>query len=130
MERNVVDDLHELQLMALEQRLRDALLGDDHAALRVLVSPALFMMDGQGARTLGLPWLGEWLGGRLQVRSLQVQAVETLLCGRLALLSSDVRLTVCQQGREREWTLRLLRVWACSSADGGAQLLSMTVLAA
>ncbi|WP_439449547.1 nuclear transport factor 2 family protein [Stenotrophomonas sp. ATs4] len=130
MERDIVEDLHERQLVALEQRLRQALLDDDHDALTALVSPALFMMDGQGGRMLDLPWLGDWLAGRLQVRSLQSHAVETLLCGRLALLSSDVRLSVHDQGQERELKLRLLRVWTCSSGDSGAQLLSMAVLAA
>ncbi len=130
MERNIVEDLHELQLMALEQRLCDALLDDDHDTLSTLVSPALFMMDGQGGRMQDLPWLGDWLSGTLQVRSLQLHAVETLLCGRLALLSSDVRLAVRRQGRERELKLRLLRVWTCSSGGSGAQLLSMAVLAA
>ncbi|HGM5145097.1 TPA: nuclear transport factor 2 family protein, partial [Stenotrophomonas maltophilia] len=82
MERDIVEDLHERQLAALEQRLRQALLDDDHDALTALVSPALFMMDGQGGRLLDLPWLGDWLAGNLQVRSLQSYAVETLLCGR------------------------------------------------
>ncbi|WP_182267736.1 nuclear transport factor 2 family protein [Stenotrophomonas maltophilia] len=130
MERNIVEDLHERQLAALEQRLRQALLDDDHDALTALVSPALFMMDGQGGRMLDLPWLGDWLAGNLRVSSLQSYAVETLLCGRLALLSSDVRLSVRGQGQERELKLRLLRVWTCSSGDSGAQLLSMAVLAA
>ena len=130
MERDIVEDLHERQLAALEQRLRQALLDDDHDALTALVSPALFMMDGQGGRLLDLPWLGDWLAGNLHVRCLQSYAVETLLCGRLALLSSDVRLSVRGQGQERELKLRLLRVWTCSSGDSGAQLLSMAVLAA
>ncbi|HDS1608119.1 TPA: nuclear transport factor 2 family protein, partial [Stenotrophomonas maltophilia] len=47
MERDIVEDLHERQLAALEQRMRQALLDDDHDALTALVSPALFMMDGQ-----------------------------------------------------------------------------------
>lgn len=130
MERNIVEDLHEQQLMVLEQRLCAALLENDHDALTALVSPALFMMDGQGGRMLDLPWLGDWLAGNLQVRGLQSYAVETLLCGRLALLSSDVRLSVRAQGQERELKLRLLRVWTCSSGESGAQLLSMAVLAA
>jgi Domain of unknown function (DUF4440) len=130
MERNIVEDLHEVQLAALEQRLCQALLADDHEALTALVSPALFMMDGNGGRMLDLPWLGDWLAGNLQVRALQLQAVETLLCGRLALLSSEVRLEVRRQGREHELKLRLLRVWTCSSGAAGAQLLSMAVLAA
>ncbi|EPG2417415.1 MULTISPECIES: nuclear transport factor 2 family protein [Stenotrophomonas] len=130
MERDIVEDLHERQLAALEQRLRQALLDDDHDALTALVSPALFMMDGQGGRMLDLPWLGDWLAGNLRVSSLQSYAVETLLCGRLALLSSDVRLSVRGQGQERELKLRLLRVWTCSSGGSGAQLLSMAVLAA
>lgn len=130
MERNIVEDLHEVQLAALEQHLCQALLEDDHAAMAALVSPALFMMDGNGGRMLDLPWLGDWLAGNLQVRGLQLQAAETLLCGRLALLSSDVRLSVRQQGREHELELRLLRVWTCSSGGSGAQLLSMAVLAA
>ncbi|MDG2509854.1 nuclear transport factor 2 family protein [Stenotrophomonas maltophilia] len=130
MERDIVEDLHERQLAALEQRMRQALLDDDHDALTALVSPALFMMDGQGGRMLDLPWLGDWLAGNLRVSSLQSYAVETLLCGRLALLSSDVRLSVRGQGQERELKLRLLRVWTCSSGDSGAQLLSMAVLAA
>ncbi|MCD5966442.1 nuclear transport factor 2 family protein [Stenotrophomonas maltophilia] len=130
MERDIVEDLHERQLAVLEQRLRQALLDDDHDALTALVSPALFMMDGQGGRLLDLPWLGDWLAGNLHVRSLQSYAVETLLCGRLALLSSDVRLSVRGQGQERELKLRLLRVWTCSSGESGAQLLSMAVLAA
>ena len=117
MERDIVEDLHERQLAALEQRLRQALLDDDHDALTALVSPALFMMDGQGGRMLDLPWLGDWLAGNLRVSSLQSYAVETLLCGRLALLSSDVRLSVRGQGQERELKLRLLRVWTCSSGD-------------
>lgn len=129
MERNIVEDLHEQQLMALEQRLCAALLENDHDALSALVSPALFMMDGHGGRMLDLPWLGDWLAGKLQVGSLQTYAVETLLCGRLALLSSDVRLSVRGQGQERELKLRLLRVWTCSSGDSGAQLVSMAVLA-
>ncbi|EKT4070545.1 nuclear transport factor 2 family protein [Stenotrophomonas maltophilia] len=130
MERDIVEDLHERQLAALEKRMRQALLDDDHDALTALVSPALFMMDGQGGRLLDLPWLGDWLAGNLHVRSLQSYAVETLLCGRLALLSSDVRLSVRGQGQERELKLRLLRVWTCSSGESGAQLLSMAVLAA
>lgn len=130
MERDMVENLHERQLAALEQRLRQALLDDDHDALTALVSPALFMMDGQGGRMLDLPWLGDWLAGNLRVSSLQSYAVETLLCGRLALLSSDVRLSVRGQGQERELKLRLLRVWTCSSGGSGAQLLSMAVLAA
>jgi len=129
MERNIVEDLQERQLAALEQRLRQAVLDDDHDALTALISPALFMMDGQGGRMLDLPWLGDWLAGNLRVSSLQSYAVETLLCGRLALLSSDVRLSVRGQGQERELKLRLLRVWTCSSGDSGAQLLSMAVLA-
>ncbi|HCT25583.1 MAG TPA: nuclear transport factor 2 family protein, partial [Stenotrophomonas sp.] len=79
---------------------------------------------------LALPWLGDWLAGGLQVRTLQLHAVETLLCGRLALLSSDVWLSVWQQDQECVVKLRLLRVWTCSSGDSGAQLLSMAVLAA
>lgn len=71
MERDIVEDLHERQLAALEQRLRQALLDDDHDALTALVSPALFMMDGQGGRLLDLPWLGDWLAGNLHVRCLQ-----------------------------------------------------------
>ncbi|HEL4832118.1 TPA: nuclear transport factor 2 family protein [Stenotrophomonas maltophilia] len=130
MERDIAEDLHERQLAALEQRLRQALLDDDHDALTALVSPALFMMDGQGGRMLDLPWLGDWLAGNLRVSSLQSYAVETLLCGRLALLSGDVRLSVRGQGQERELKLRLLRVWTCSSGDSGAQLLSMAVLPA
>ncbi|PZT05872.1 DUF4440 domain-containing protein [Stenotrophomonas maltophilia] len=130
MERNIVEDLHDQQLMALEQRLCAALLDNNHDALNALVSPALFLMDGHGGRMLDLPWLGDWLAGDLQVRSLQLHAVETLLCGRLALLSSDVRMSVWRQGRERELKLRLLRVWTCSSGESGAQLLSMAVLAA
>ncbi|WP_329891719.1 nuclear transport factor 2 family protein [Stenotrophomonas sp. SMYL11] len=129
MERDIVEDLDERQLALLEQRLRQALLDDDHDALTALVSPALFMMDGQGGRMLDLPWLGDWLAGNLRVSSLQSYAVETLLCGRLALLSSDVCLSVRGQGQERELKLRLLRVWTCSSGDSGAQLLSMAVLA-
>ena len=130
MERDIVEELHERQLAVLEQRLRQALLDDDRDVLTALVSPALFMMDGQGGRMLDLPWLGDWLAGNLQVRSLRLYPVETLLCGRLALLSSDVRLTARQQGQEHELKLRLLRVWTCSSGDSGAQLLSMAVLAA
>lgn len=71
MERNIVEDLHEQQLMALEQRLCAALLENDHDALSTLVSPALFMMDGHGGRMLDLPWLGDWLAGKLQVGSLR-----------------------------------------------------------
>jgi len=130
MERNIVEDLHEQQLLALEQRLCAALLENNHDALNALVSPALFLMDGHGGRMLDLPWLGDWLAGDLQVRSLQLHAVETLLCGRLALLSGDVHGVVHWQGRERELKLRLLRVWTCSSGDSGARLLSMAVLAA
>ncbi|HCT28972.1 MAG TPA: nuclear transport factor 2 family protein, partial [Stenotrophomonas sp.] len=54
MERNIVEDLHEQQLMALEQRLCAALLENDRDALTALVSPALFMMDGHGGRMLDL----------------------------------------------------------------------------
>jgi hypothetical protein len=129
MERNSVEDLHEPQLMALEQRLCTALLENDHDALATLLSPALFVMDGHGGRVLDLPWLGAWRAGGLQVRSLRLHAVETLLCGRLALRSGDVYGSVHWQGQERELKLRLLRVWTCSSGDSGARLLSMAVLA-
>lgn len=129
MQRDRIDDLYEAQLRVLEQQLRQALLEDDHGGVSLLVSPALFMMDDQGGRLFELPWLGDWLGGRLQVHTLHSQAVDTLLCGRLALLSSDVQLDICWHGRRQQMQLRLLRVWACSSADSGAQLLSMAVLA-
>ena len=90
MERNSVEDLHEPQLMALEQRLCTALLENDHddAGHAAIAGP---VHDGwprwPDARP---PWLGAWRAGGLQVRSLRLHAVETLLCGRLALLSGDV----------------------------------------
>lgn len=130
MERDIIEGLHEVQLAALEQCLRQALLDNDHEALAALVSPALFMMDGNGGRMRDLPWLGDWLAGHVQVQELHLHAVETLLCGRLALLSSDVRLSVRQYGRDRLLRLRLLRVWMCSSGGSSARLLSMAVLAA
>lgn len=130
MQRNTVEDLQEAQLRTLEQRLCDALLDDDAPSLSGLLSPALFLMDGQGGRLQALPWLGDWLQGHLQVRSLQLEPVETLLCGRLALLSSDVRMELFWHGRAQRVRLRLLWVWACCSGRHGAQLLSMAVLAA
>ncbi|MEG0185875.1 MAG: nuclear transport factor 2 family protein [Stenotrophomonas sp.] len=129
MQGRSTEDLYEAQLRLLEQQLRDALLDGDRAGAAALLSPVLFMMDGQGARMLELPWLGDWLEGRLQVHALQVHAVESLLCGRLALLSSDVQLHVHWRGREHVQRLRLLRVWTCCSGVSGAQLLSMAVLA-
>lgn len=123
------EDLYEAQLQLLEQQLRDAVLGGDRAGAAALLSPVLFMMDGQGARMLDLPWLGDWLEGRLEVQALQLHAVESLLCGRLALLSGDVQLQLRWRGREQVQRLRVLRVWSCSSGVGGAQLLSMAVLA-
>ena len=124
-----IDDLYEAQLRLLEQQLRQALLDGDRESVAALLSPGLFMMDGQGGRMLDLPWLGDWLAGQLQIEALQLQAVETLLCGRLALLSSDVQLQVRWQGRRHVQRLRLLRVWTRCSTASGAQLLSMAVLA-
>lgn len=129
MESRNPEGLHEAQLRVLEQQLRDALLDGDHGAVAALLSPALFMMDGQGGRVLELPWLQDWRHGHLQIHALQAHAVETLLCGRLALLSSDVQLHVHWRGREHVQRLRLLRVWTSASGASGAQLLSMAVLA-
>ena len=129
MENRNPEGLYEAQLRVLEQQLRDALLDGDHGAATALLSPVLFMMDGQGGRMLELPWLKDWQQGRLQILALQVHAVETLLCGRLALLSSDVQLHVLWLGREHVQRLRLLRVWTSASGASGAQLLSIAVLA-
>lgn len=129
MESRNPEGLYEAQLRVLEQQLRDALLDGDHGAATALLSPVLFMMDGQGGRVLDLPWLRDWQQGHLQIHALQAHAVETLLCGRLALLSSDVQLHVHWQGREHVQRLRLLRVWTSASSASGAQLLSMAVLA-
>lgn len=129
MESRNPEGLYEAQLRVLEQQLRDALLDGDHGAATALLSPVLFMMDGQGGRVLDLPWLRDWQQGHLQIHALQAHAVETLLCGRLALLSSDVQLHVHWRGREHVQRLRLLRVWTSASSAIGAQLLSMAVLA-
>jgi len=129
MESRNPEGLYEAQLRVLEQQLRDALLDGDHCAVAALLSPVLFMMDGQGGRVLELPWLQDWRQGHLQIHALQAHAVETLLCGRLALLSSDVQLHVHWRGREHVQRLRLLRVWTSTSGASGAQLLSMAVLA-
>lgn len=129
MESRNPEGLYEAQLRVLEQQLRDALLDGNKGAVAVLLSPALFMMDGQGGRVLELPWLQDWRQGHLQIHALQAHAVETLLCGRLALLSSDVQLHVHWRGREHVQRLRLLRVWTSTSGASGAQLLSMAVLA-
>ncbi len=129
MESRNPEGLYEAQLRVLEQQLRDALLDGDHGAATALLSPVLFMMDGQGGRVLDLPWLRDWQQGHLQIHALQAHAVETLLCGRLALLSSDVQLHVHWRGREHVQRLRLLRVWTSASGVSGAQLLSMAVLA-
>jgi len=129
MESRNPEGLYEAQLRVLEQQLRDALLDGDHCAVAALLSPVLFMMDGQGGRVLELPWLQDWRQGHLQIHALQAYAVETLLCGRLALLSSDVQLHVHWRGREHVQRLRLLRVWTSTSGASGAQLLSMAVLA-
>lgn len=128
MENRNREGLYDAQLRVLEQQLRDALLDGDHGAVAALLSPVLFMMDGQGGRMLDLPWLRDWRQGRLQILALQVHAVETLLCGRLALLSGDVQLHVHWLGREHVQHFRLLRVWTSASSAGGAQLLSMAVL--
>ncbi|MBO1746710.1 nuclear transport factor 2 family protein [Stenotrophomonas indicatrix] len=129
MESRSTEGLYEAQLRVLEQQLRDALLDGDHGAVAALLSPGLFMMDGQGGRVLELPWLQDWRQGHLQIHALQAHAVETLLCGRLALLSSDVQLHVHWRGREHVQRLRLLRVWTSASGASGAQLLSMAVMA-
>lgn len=129
MENRNPEGLYEAQLRVLEQQLRDALLDGDHGAVAALLSPVLFMMDGQGGRVLELPWLRDWRQGHLRIHALQAHAVETLLCGRLALLSSDVQLHVHWRGREHVQRLRLLRVWTSASGASGAQLLSMAVLA-
>ncbi|QBR44402.1 hypothetical protein DAIF1_19670 [Stenotrophomonas indicatrix] len=129
MESRNPEGLYEAQLRVLEQQLRDALLDGDHGAATALLSPVLFMMDGQGGRMLELPWLRDWQQGHLQIHALQAHAVETLLCGRLALLSGDVQLHVHWRGREHVQRLRLLRVWTSASSAIGAQLLSMAVLA-
>lgn len=129
MESRNPEGLYEAQLRVLEQQLRDALLDGDHGAATALLSPVLFMMDGQGGRMLDLPWLRDWQQGHLQIHALQAHAVETLLCGRLALLSGDVQLHVHWRGREHVQRLRLLRVWTSASSASGAQLLSMAVLA-
>jgi len=129
MESRNPEGLYEAQLRVLEQQLRDALLDGNKGAVAVLLSPVLFMMDGQGGRVLELPWLQDWRQGHLQIHALQAHAVETLLCGRLALLSSDVQLHVHWRGREHVQRLRLLRVWTSTSGASGAQLLSMAVLA-
>ena len=128
MESRNPEGLYEAQLRVLEQQLRDALLDGDHGAATALLSPVLFMMDGQGGRMLDLPWLRDWQQGHLQIHALQAHAVETLLCGRLALLSGDVQLHVHWRGREHVQRLRLLRVWTSASSASGAQLLSMAVL--
>lgn len=129
MESRSPEGLYEAQLRVLEQQLRDALLDGDHGAATALLSPVLFMMDGRGGRMLDLPWLQDWRQGHLQVHALQVHAVETLLCGRLALLSGDVQLHVHWREREHVQRMRVLRVWTSCSGASGAQLLSMTVLA-
>jgi len=128
MENRNREGLYDAQLRVLEQQLRDALLDGDHGAVAALLSPVLFMMDGQGGLMLDLPWLRDWRQGRLQILALQVHAIETLLCGRLALLSGDVQLHVHWLGREHVQHFRLLRVWTSASSASGAQLLSMAVL--
>ena len=88
MENGNPEGLYEAQLRALEQQLRDALLDGDHGAVAALLSPVLFMMDGQGGRILDLPWLQDWRQGHLQIRALQVHAVEAWRSALVDLESS------------------------------------------
>ncbi|WMJ69031.1 nuclear transport factor 2 family protein [Stenotrophomonas sp. 24(2023)] len=126
-----VDGLEAAQLQALEERLQRALVQGAAADIDAMLSPAFFVLDAQGEPLPVLPGWQAWRAGGVQVQGLDEQDVETLLCGRLALRTSTVRLQVRMEGRNLPPVqLRLLRVWACSACPAGAQLLSMTLILA
>lgn len=122
--------LLESNIARAEAELQRLLLAQDVAAVQAWLSPSLFFTDQVG-QWLGVhPCMAAWSAQRLAITALDQGAVEYLLCGQLALVSSDVRLGCAGADGEQVHALRLLRVWASCSSPAGVHLLSVGVLPA
>lgn len=128
---DIRDELNEARLQRLEHGLQQAVVDGAFAVVDALLSPAFFVLDAEGEPLPSLPGWQAWRAGHLQVHGVDEHAVETLLCGRLALRTSTLRIQAVQRGCTLPPVqLRLLRVWARSACPAGAQLLSMTLILA
>lgn len=120
----------ESSIVRAEAQLQQVLLAQDVDALHAWLSPSLFFSDAAGQWLRAHPCLGAWSARELRVTALGQGAVEYLLCGQLALVSSDVRLGYADAAGEHACELRLLRVWASCSGPAGVHLLSVGLLPA
>lgn len=120
----------ESNIVRAEAQVQQVLLAQDVDALQAWLSPSLFFSDAQGQWLRAHPSLAAWSARQLRVVALDQGAVEYLLCGQLALVSSDVRLGYADHAGEHCRTLRLLRVWAGCSSAAGVHLLSIGLLPA
>lgn len=122
--------LEPAQIEAAEQALLTALQAHDVDALSGWLSPALFFTDPGGQWLGAHPCVSAWSSRQLRISTIDEGERERLLCGQLALVSSDVRLGYATEGAEHQRQLRLLRVWASCSSPAGLHLLSVGVLPA
>lgn len=120
----------ESNIVRAEAQVQQVLLAQDVDALQAWLSPSLFFSDAQGQWLRAHPCLAAWSARQVQVTALDQGAVDYLLCGQLALVSSDVRLDYVDHAGERSCKLRLLRVWAGCSSAAGVHLLSIGLLPA
>ncbi|WP_457319145.1 nuclear transport factor 2 family protein [Stenotrophomonas sp. P5_B8] len=111
-----------------EAQVLQLLLAHDVDALQAWLSPSLFFSDGAGQWLGAHPCLTGWSTGQLRITALEQAAVESLVCGQLTLVSSDVRLRYADAAGEHARALRLLRVWASASNAAGVHLLSIALL--
>lgn len=118
----------ESNIVRAEAQVQQLLLAQDVDGLQGWLSPSLFFSDAQGQWLRAHPCLAAWSARQLRITTLGQGTVEHLLCGQLALVSSDVRLGYADHAGERRCELRLLRVWASCSSAAGVHLLSVGLL--
>lgn len=107
----------EAAILALEERLRLAMLGSDIAALDALLSPELIFTNHLGQRLGKEDDLGAWRAGRLHIESLQPSEQRIRLAGDAAVVSVRMRIAGAWDGRPANGDFLFTRVWAVSAQN-------------
>ena len=126
-----MDNAVETQIAEAEERLRQAMLGSDVAALDELLGPELVFTNHLGQVLGKADDLDAHRSGIVKIDELELSDQRVIGQGNVAVVSVQVRLSGSYAGARAEGLFRFTRVWA-QGTDGAWRVIAghSTIIAA
>lgn len=113
---NSMNSTIEVQISALEERLRQAMLASDVAVLDELLAPDIIITSHLGERLTKQDDLAAHTSGAFKIDELQPSEQEIQVHGEAAIVSVRMQVVGSYNGNPTNGNLRYTRVWAVTTS--------------